>query len=215
MKGFHENDIRIQRLFATPLASIAVPEASTLNAQLSHTILERARSHPSHHHSNLGGWQSADDFFSWDTPAAQSLKDFAVKMANSLTAVSSPQGLLESNVEWRVNAWANVNYPGSANALHGHPGAFWSGIYWVDDGGRNSDPTVEGDLEFMDPRGLLPSVYAPSLRFKIEGCLSAGYSETIAPASGTLVMFPAWLLHAVRVFKGQRPRISVAFNFAH
>ena len=37
--------------------------------------------------------------------------------------------------------------------------------------------------------------------------------EVIFPKSGQLVLFPSWLRHAVRPYRGDRERISVAFNF--
>jgi uncharacterized protein (TIGR02466 family) len=47
----------------------------------------------------------------------------------------------------------------------------------------------------------------------VPGGQSAGASELIHPRSGQLVLFPSWLLHAVRPYRGDRERISVAFNF--
>ncbi|MEB0078450.1 putative 2OG-Fe(II) oxygenase [Pseudomonas sp. CCI3.2] len=34
------------------------------------------------------------------------------------------------------------------------------------------------------------------------------------PSSGTFLVFPSWLLHAVSRYEGQRPRVSIAFNFS-
>ena len=40
--------------------------------------------------------------------------------------------------------WANINRKGEGNAFHSHPGAFWSGVYYVDDGGIVADPSLGG-----------------------------------------------------------------------
>ncbi|HEX9464048.1 MAG TPA: putative 2OG-Fe(II) oxygenase [Alphaproteobacteria bacterium] len=32
--------------------------------------------------------------------------------------------------------------------------------------------------------------------------------------AGTMILFPAWLVHSVHTYTGDRPRISVAFNFS-
>jgi hypothetical protein len=66
----------------------------------------------------------------------------------------------------------------------------------------------------MDPRGLTPAMYAPELAPALSGCQTMGGSEVIAPATGMMLLFPAWLMHGVRPYHGDRPRISVAFNFA-
>lgn len=206
-------ELQIDKLFATPLATLRLPAAEALNGQLKPLILARRDLDHGVQHSNQGGWQSAADFLDWAGESGQRLYQFAERLATELTAVHHPQrGLLEPVFPWRCNCWANVNEAGQSNALHGHPGAFWSAVYWVDAGdepGQNS----AGELEFLDPRGLMPSVYNPELRMRIEGCLSAGYATAIQPVSGTLVMFPSWLLHGVKAFRGSRPRLSVAFNF--
>ncbi|QXH36569.1 TIGR02466 family protein [Pseudomonas muyukensis] len=207
--------INIRRLFATPLASIQYPDPGRLNAELKALVLERMAADPKGtRHSNQGGWQSTSDFAHWGGAACDALVRFATAFASQLTAVHSEQhGLIEPGFAWTLNAWANVNRRGDSNALHGHPGAFWSGVYWVDAGGREDDPAVGGDLEFIDPRGMVASTYNPALRMRVEDCLAAGFSSTCAASSGTLVMFPSWLMHAVRRFEGHRPRISIAFNF--
>lgn len=207
--------IKIRRLFTTPLASIQYPDAAKLNSQLKTLITTRmAQDRSGAQRSNDGGWQSANDFHEWGEEASDALVKFAKAFAVQMTAVHSEQfGLTEPSFEWKLNAWANVNTAGHSNALHGHPGAFWSGVYWVDAGGREDDPTVGGDLEFADPRGMVASTYNPALRMRVEDCITAGFSSTCAASSGTFIMFPSWLMHSVRRFEGTRPRISIAFNF--
>jgi uncharacterized protein (TIGR02466 family) len=109
-------------------------------------------------------------------------------------------------IAWKTNAWANVN-------RRNHGGAYWSGTYYVDDGGIGEDHALGGEFEIQDPRGVAPAMYAPLLGFALPGGQSAGASELIHPRSGQLVLFPSWLLHAVRPYRGDRERISVAFNF--
>ncbi|WP_338475010.1 TIGR02466 family protein [Pseudomonas khavaziana] len=207
--------ITIRRLFPSPLASIQVPDAHWLNGELKALIAQRmAADTRGAQRSNTGGWQSAHDFPEWGGAACETLVRFATEFATQLTAVHSEQyGFIEPGFEWKINAWVNVNEAGHSNALHGHPGAFWSGVYWVDAGGREDDPAVGGDLEFLDPRGMVASTYNPALRMRVEDCLTAGFSSTCAAASGTFVMFPSWLMHSVRRFSGTRRRISIAFNF--
>jgi len=115
-------------------------------------------------------------------------------------------------VTWGANMWANVNRSGHGNEFHSHPGGYWSGVYYVDDGGIAQDPSLGGELEFMDPRGPMPAIYAPHLAAAMPGGLKAGANEPIIPKAGRLVMFPSWLLHQVRPYRGNAERISVAFN---
>jgi hypothetical protein len=65
---------------------------------------------------------------------------------------------------------------GHGNEFHSHPGSFWSAVYYVDDGGIDADPSLGGELEFMDPRGPGPAMYAPQLAYGSAG-LSVGANE--------------------------------------
>jgi hypothetical protein len=57
-------------------------------------------------------------------------------------------------------------------------------------------------------------MYAPLLAFDFPGGHSAGASELIRPRAGMLILLPAWLMHAVRPYRGDRLRISIAFNLS-
>ena len=75
--------------------------------------------------------------------------------------------------------WANVNRSGHGNEFHSHPGAFWSAVYYVDDGGIDADPSLGGELEFMDPRGPLPAMNAPHLGYATEDGLRIHYGQMV------------------------------------
>jgi uncharacterized protein (TIGR02466 family) len=202
-------------LFATPLVVFDVPDAVALNVELRRAIEERVRTHPSTHKSNTGGWQSSWDMDRWGGPGAIKLLAYARNLANRMTA--DQQGVAGQGpypghfaVTWIGNMWANVNRSGHGNEYHSHPGSYWSGVYYVDDGGIAADPSLGGELEFLDPRGPVPLMNAPHLR--MAGHLSAGSTERVRPQAGRLVMFPAWVMHQVRPYHGRAERISIAFN---
>lgn len=201
--------IEVVPLFATPVAVTELPAAARLNAALRAAIDARRRGDAGTQHSNLGGWQSAWDMEAWGGAAAAQLLDAARGVADQLTTDRAGRRVA---IAWKANMWANVNRRGDANEFHAHPGAFWSGVYYVDDGGIGSDPSLGGELEFMDPRGPGVAMYAPNLAFAMPGGLSLGANETVPPKTGRLVMFPAWVLHQVRPYRGGGERISIAFN---
>jgi uncharacterized protein (TIGR02466 family) len=203
--------VQVRQLFPTPVAILQLPEAGRLNADLSRLILEREASQPSVQHSNLGGWQSSWDFPEWGGAPARALLEGAKRLAGDLTC--DRQGR-KAQVEWKVNAWANVNRSGHGNEFHTHPGCFWSGVYYVDDGGIGADPSLGGEFEIQDPRGVAPAMYAPTLAIATTGGTAMGACETLSPRSGMLILFPSWLSHAVRPYRGSAVRISVAFNLS-
>jgi len=197
-------------LFATPILMVEVPDATALNAALREAIEQRHRTHPGTQHSNLGGWQSDWDMDRWG--GAPAIKLLAIGRNTATRATTDRQGQ-PVTIAWRANMWANVNRSGHGNEFHSHPGSFWSGVYYVDDGGIDADPALGGELEFMDPRGPGPAMYAPQLAYGSAG-LAVGANETVRPKTGRLVMFPAWVLHQVRPYKGSAERISIAFNLS-
>ena len=197
-------------LFGTPVLIEELPAAAALNAELARTITAREQSHPGTQHSNLGGWQSDWEMDRWGGVSAIKLLAIGRNTANRIT--TDRQGRPVS-IQWKANMWANINRTGHGNEFHSHPGSFWSAVYYVDDGGIDADPALGGELEFMDPRGPGPAMYAPQLAYGSAG-LSVGANETVRPKSGRLVMFPAWLLHQVRPYRGAARRISIAFNLS-
>jgi uncharacterized protein (TIGR02466 family) len=195
-------------LFATPVVLLDVPDGQTLNAELRKTITDHEKKFPGSQHSNLGGWQSEWDMDRWGGAAGIKLLAIARNTANKVTTNRQGQPV---QVTWKANMWANVNRSGHANEFHSHPASFWSAVYYVDDGGIDSDPSLGGELEFMDPRGPGPAMYAPHLAFGSAG-LSVGANEVMRPKAGRLVMFPSWVLHQVRPYRGNVERISIAMN---
>ncbi len=202
-----ELQVELRGLFPTPVAVARLPDPGALNEKLARVILEREASHPGTDHSNLGGWQSSWDLESWGGPAVGRVLEAAKGLATRLTADRAGQPVA---VDWKLNCWANVNRRGHGNEFHTHPGAFWSGTYYVADGGAGSG----GEFEMQDPRGVAPVMYAPLLTFAGPGGTSLGASELITPAAGMMVIFPSWLPHAVRPYKGDAARISIAFNLS-
>jgi uncharacterized protein (TIGR02466 family) len=201
----------IRSYFATPVVVATLPDAEALNLELRRIILERERQEEGVQHSNLGGWQSSWDFEAWGGAAARRLLDAARELATRMTSDRTGRPV---RIAWKSNAWANVNRKGHGNEFHTHPGAYWSGTYYVDDGGIDQDHGLDGAFEIQDPRGVAPAMYAPHLGFAMPGGQSAGASELIFPKSGQLILFPSWLQHAVRPYQGDRMRISIAFNFS-
>lgn len=202
-------EIAVKGLFATPVAAVEVPGAAALNSQLERLILQRREETPTVQASNAGGWHSDRDIAIWGGPPMATVLDVAKGVATQMTADRSGQAV---KPVWTVQAWANVNGPGDGNICHYHPGSFWSGTYYVADGGCASDSALGGEFEMLDPRGPGPGMYAPALKFAGEDGTSAGSAETIRPRPGLLMVFPSWLLHQVRPYRGSGLRISIAFN---
>ena len=73
----------------------------------------------------------------WGGPAAGQLAQFALSTASPHLADMHAGG--KRDFSFGANMWANINPVGASNALHCHPGATWSGVYYVDDGGASEE----------------------------------------------------------------------------
>jgi uncharacterized protein (TIGR02466 family) len=192
---------RVLRLFPTPVIIGEIGGAAKLNAELERAICERIVSEKGVAKSNVGGWHSKTDLFDWAGEASDQVAQRAIELANAHTL--GPRGQPVSP-RWRIAAWANVSGPRDSNAVHVHPAAYWSAVYYV----RVSDGT-RGHLLLHDPRMPALRMHAPALHLKDGG------PEVIArikPVEGRIVMFPSWVSHSVEPWDGESERISIALN---
>ena len=191
---------QLEHVFTTPIFSHLLPDAGALNAELRAIILDRERATASQAKSNQGGWQSAADFFAWGGEAVGALERHArtaVKVATARLGIS-----LSSGLEFDLFGWAAVNRRGHYNTGHVHPGATWSGVYYVDPGEEPAEATGAA-IEFAHP------VTAALMSF-FPGLLPS--ARVVKPRAGLTILFPSYLQHSVRMYGGDRPRVCVPFN---
>lgn len=191
---------KLEAVFATPVFSHLLPNAEPLNAQLREVILEAERTTAGIARSNLGGWQSAPDFFEWERPSVRALQRHVAQAVNVATVRVTAGCKLEYHFDLR--GWAAVNRNGHYNTTHVHPGATWSGIYYVDPGDEVAGGP-NGLLELVHPVAASAMTFFPSL---------LPSARVVQPKAGMLILFPSYLQHHVRVYNGKKPRICVPFN---
>ncbi|MCP5384631.1 MAG: 2OG-Fe(II) oxygenase family protein [Altererythrobacter sp.] len=198
-------------LFATPFVVDRLQSEEGLRMLRAAIDAEIARDRDGVNISNIGGWHSNTRMLEWGGEAARALALKAMTMADAQTVdARSPEN---SRFTWHPEMWANVSGKGNANQYHYHPGSFWSAVAYVDDGyDGDTDPTLGGELQLLDPRMPMVRMTAPDLRLR-DGAGQPQQNEiSIRPESGMIVMFPSWLQHAVRPFSGAGSRISIAIN---
>jgi len=193
---------KFEKAFSTPIVRFQVPDHSALDADL---LTEGARLRSADEgvsKSNRGGWHSKGNLF--DEPASCIQKLGAASREAVLAATSKVTSSVDPrDLRLKLFAWMNINPPGGFNAPHTHPGAHWSGVYYV------SQPEIEtgtsGMIEFLDPRSDLPhwrllksSAFRPKRRLR--------------PEAGEMILFPSYLVHWVYPNETEEERVSIAFN---
>jgi uncharacterized protein (TIGR02466 family) len=140
-------------------------------------------------------WQS--DHGLQEQPAFQPLVEWVqAAAANALAYLHIPRPLAVTG------CWANVNAPGTGHRLHSHRNNYLSGAYYVQvqDGADT--------INFFDPKPQAGVIRPTATQPSAENTEVA----MIRVRTGSLLLFPAWLQHAVDPNRSDRPRISMSFN---
>jgi uncharacterized protein (TIGR02466 family) len=200
-------------LFQTPVIVDHMPDHEALNRDLRGVIARQRADSKGVQFSNVGGWQSDTFMLKWGGEPAMKLVERIVAAVDHFTIDVKSEG--QPRYRWFPEMWANVSPPRASNQYHSHPGAFWAAVYYVDDGFEGaSDPALGGELLLLDPRMPAIRMNAPDLRFRNPGAAPDHHEAAMRPQTGRIVIFPGWLSHAVRPYRGRAERISVAVNLS-
>ena len=200
--SFQEPEARI--LFPVPFMTVRLDDAEELNRELLKEIAKRRQAEPGIRKSNHLGWHSAVDLFQRTEPAQARLAKELSDIIAACTMKLAPD--LPKDLQGRHEGWINVNTTNAMNAPHDHPGAFWSGTYYVQVPPPDEpDDKYSGALEFLDPRGSIGTnakIETPFTRAKF----------TVRPSPGTCLLWPSFVRHWVHPNRASGERVTVAFN---
>jgi uncharacterized protein (TIGR02466 family) len=101
-----------------------------------------------------------------------------------------------------TGCWANLNASGAEHRLHNHPNNYLSGVYYV-----RTQPGADS-INFLDPRPQTAIIRPPVTELTAENTEQV----VVTVKDGLLLLFPAWLPHAVDPNRSDRIRISIGFN---
>ena len=193
---------KYQKLFSTPLIRFAVPDSAVLNAALLMEGERLRQGGAGATKSNRGGWHSQGNLFDDDAPAFRQVRDAAQDAVEQVTKKVN-SAFDPERFHLKLFAWMNANPLGGYNAPHTHPGAHWSGVYYV------SQPDVSdgsgGKIEFLDPRSDLP-------HWKLLEASTFRNKFSLRPNAGELIVFPSYLMHWVHPNEADEDRVTIAFN---
>ncbi|MGV6806073.1 MAG: 2OG-Fe(II) oxygenase family protein [Ruegeria sp.] len=192
---------KYEKMFGTPFFTFEVTGHEAIDTELLNEGQKLREQGKNASKSNKGGWHSTGNLFDQDAPCFSYLSvaaKSAVYDAMKRIGAADPDSF-----SLKLFAWMNMNPTGAYNAPHTHPGAHWSGVYYV------SQPEVEdknaGLIEFIDPRGDLPN-------WRMLKARSFRQKRSFKPLPGELILFPSYLLHWVHPNTSQEDRVSIAFN---
>lgn len=198
----------VQMLYPTPIIRHQFNDLEATNLSIKEFLLAKEQEFPQWRtggaqKSNIAGWRSPDDLLQWQHPSINTILE---RLLQAIAFLNSRRPLKTTKKAAAIDvfAWANINRNGQYNAPHIHPGYHWGAVYYVATGKPDPEVVKNGLLEFYDPRPAATAMPVPGFDF--------GNPFVVQPLAGTLVLFPAWLTHAVHPFVGDEARISIAFN---
>ena len=152
--------------------------------------------------SNRGGWHSEGNLFEEEASCFRTVRALAEEAVFAGNARIGAKARRE-DLSLKIFAWMNANPQGGFNAPHSHPGAHWSGVYYV----AQPEVTVgnSGMIEFIDPRTDLPN-------WRILGASAFKLKKKLRPEPGEMILFPSYLVHWVYPNESEEERVSIAFN---
>lgn len=186
-----------QSLFTTHIYTFTNKDAETEHDGWRKAIYELKQRDPGRVVSNHLGWQSSVPLHT-----IPQLAPLGRYLFNSVCEVAREENWAMEKHAVLIDGWANINGKGASNNFHNHPNSLLSGCYYID------VPPSSGDLVLRDPREIAYMLQPP---------LRTGNKAPVTmlkPVPGMLVIFPAWLLHAVAANQSDADRVSVAFNVA-
>ena len=191
---------QIYKAFPTPVFHYEVENYKEFNVELNSYILNLKNNNPQGiEKSNQGGWHSPNFDLVNDKSTKKFISIFEKYIKNAVEEIGwnydSKRTIIEA-------MWSIINKKGSFNIQHNHPNAFLSAAYYVKFQ-KNS-----GSIKFFDPREQ-KNIRYPNIKNFTE--MSAPIVE-VSPKEGDLLIFPAYLYHAVNKNLAEEDRIIVSFN---
>lgn len=158
--------------------------------------------------SNIGGWQ-----FDVGYGCCPQLDDLLDKLAHAATHIwTEVYGIKENLVI--ANAWLNSNEFGQGNAMHTHPGAQMSGVYYinVEEGNDNGVINLQREGHHCIEQHITTT---EASRAMIYGERDPEFVTSFAlpPQQSHAYLFSAWQQHEVRRNLQDYNRVALAFNF--
>ena len=188
--------MKIENIFSDFLA---IENLNINNELLESFCIDKMENDAGRRVSNRLGWQSNDLDITDENikPLIKVINDKSIELYQHFE-------FNKNNTIELDNIWININKKYSFNSVHNHPGALFSGVYYV------KCSLHSGSINMINPN--------VSHRYVIDEGMIDRYNYFNSsnwyykPNPGDLIIFPGWLSHEVEPNLDDEDRISIAFN---
>tara|TARA_S200000501_G_scaffold309689_1_gene299687 strand:+ start:485 stop:1087 length:603 start_codon:yes stop_codon:yes gene_type:complete len=186
----------VENIFPVPIHVIDVDNFSSLQKKLIYLAYKENKKNQGRTASNVGGYQS----FPFQ------LREKNDKLSQILLDIFSNLPCFKKSIQFESSAWININKSGDSNQNHNHPATNLAGVLWI------KIPENSGNIRFLSPYNFLAYGEINSYTEDFKKMTGYYYDYVFEPKEGSMIIFPAHLVHKVEENKSNEDRISVSFN---
>ena len=186
----------IENIFPVPIHLVDIDNFSSLQKKLIYLAYQERGKNQGRTASNVGGYQSSP----FD------LRDRNDVLSSTLLDIISNLPCFKKSIKFNVSAWVNINKSGDSNQNHNHPATNLAGVLWV------KIPKNSGNIKFLSPYNF--TAYGEMLSYTddFKEQTNYYYDYIYEPREGSMLIFPAHLIHKVEENMSEKDRISISFN---
>lgn len=191
-------DYNVENIFPVPIHIIDINNFSSLQKKLIYLAYkeEKGSKGQGRKASNVGGYQS----FPFQ------LQEKNNKLSQVLLDIFSNLPCFKESIKFESSAWININKSGDSNQYHNHPATNLAGVLWI------KIPENSGNIRFLSPYNFSAYGEINSYADEFKKMTACYYDYVYKPKEGTMLIFPAHLVHKVEENTSNEDRISVSFN---
>ena len=186
----------IDNIFPVPIHTISIDDFSQIQAPLIKSAYQEKDKNQGRTASNVGGYQS--------TPFL--LRERNDVLSQTLTNIINTLPCFKKSIKFDISAWFNINKSGDSNQNHNHPATNLAGVLWI------KIPKNSGNIKLLSPYNFTAYGELLSYTDEFQKQTNYYYDYKYEPREGTIIIFPAHLIHKVEENKSTEDRIAVSFN---
>ena len=186
----------IDNIFPVPIHTISIDNFSQLQSQIIELVYQEKNKNQGRTASNVGGYQS--------TPF--SLRERNDVLSQTLSNIITNLPCFRKSIKFDISAWVNINKSGDSNQNHNHPATNLAGVLWI------KIPNNSGNIKLLSTYNFTGYGELLSYTDEFQKQTNCYYDYIYEPREGSMIIFPAHLIHKVEENKSNDDRISISFN---
>ena len=187
-------------LFPTVVHEVTVKNFKSIKKDLVNYVYEqKQRDSQGVSFSNVGGWQSGPSYSNFDNILLTTITETLIPYFSN--------NVLDMSKKIQYNGlWMNINRKGDYNTSHDHAMCHLAGVFWL------KTPKNCGNIHFFSPHSFTHGSEMQRYTEDFQKKTNVYSSYWFSPVEGSILGFPACLIHRVDSNQSDEDRISASFN---